>query len=75
MAAMDQADRAESIAAELLQYAARRYPDVDAPTAWRAFVLAAADLRALLHTRARERCWVDAMPSYASANPWQVEDD
>jgi hypothetical protein len=75
MAAMDQADRAKSIAAELLRHAARRYPDVDAPTAWQAFVLAAADLREMFRARTRERSWVDAVPSYASANPWQVEDD
>jgi len=75
MAALDQADRAKLIAADLLRHAARHYPDVDAPTAWQAFVLAAADLREMMRSRTRERYWLDAVPTYSSANPWQVEDD
>ncbi len=73
MATSDQADPARLIATELLRYTASRYPDVDAPTAWRAFVLAAADLREMARTRTRKRCWVDAMPPRGSGNPWQVE--
>jgi hypothetical protein len=73
MAIADQADLAKILAAELLRYTASRYPDVDAPTAWRALVLAAADLREIARTRNREHCWVDAVPPRQSANPWQIE--
>ncbi len=73
MATTDQADVARVIAAELLQYTATHYPDVDTPTAWRALVLAAADLRETARARNRKRRWVDAVPPRGSANPWQIE--
>ncbi len=73
MATTDQADVAKVIAAELLRYTATHYPDVDTPTAWRALVLAAADLRATARARNRERCWIDSVPPRRGANPWQVE--
>jgi hypothetical protein len=75
MAATDRADLAKLIAAELLRYTTTHYPDVDAPTAWRALVLAAADLRETVRARNRERGFTDAALPRVSANPWQVEYD